>query len=115
MLRIQPQYPEKIDVEYKRDGEHVIPLGMGESLGNPIPMTFIEPVRMVAQGHEESKDVAFFNHAKSAPIVEEFKGHADPSAKRPSLKKSTSIKGIRVEGLNITKSKSLAFNIVESP
>lgn len=48
MLRLQPEYPEKIGVEYKRSGDKVIPLGMGETLGRPIPMPWLsEQVKMM--------------------------------------------------------------------
>jgi len=38
MSKFQPNYPHKLSVEYKREGEEAIPLGMQDKYSNAIPL-----------------------------------------------------------------------------
>ena len=56
LQQIQPAYPEKLSVEYKREGDNAIPLKMAEKYSEDIPLEMSKGETIVLKSKEESQN-----------------------------------------------------------
>ena len=56
LQQIQPAYPEKLSVEYKREGDNAIPLKMAEKYSEAIPLEMSKGETIVLKSKEESQN-----------------------------------------------------------
>ena len=56
LQQIQPSYPEKLSVEYKREGEEAIPLKMADKY-DPIPLEMKQGETIILMSEEDDKKI----------------------------------------------------------